>query len=252
MERLVRSARHAFQEDYLMSVFSRLEPSAIEGLEASLADPRGAHGFQQLKGEVGAPALDSVLEAAAQLEFIYGLNLPFDLLDGIDSSWVRTLTRRVEGETASEMRRHSKERRLGLFAVYLMSRRAQMIDGLVDLLIEVVHRIGSRSRRKVIGRIARDIEKVHGKERLLVEIATAAMLTPNGRVADVIYPIAGAVKLKAIIDEHRAKGTLDKQIQTVMRGSYASHYRRMLPPLLSALNFRSNNTSWRPILDARH
>jgi hypothetical protein len=131
-----------------------------------------------------------------------------------------------------------------------MSRRAQMIDRLVDLLIEIVHRIGSKSRRKVIGRIARDIEKVHGKERILVEIATAAMLKPNGRVADVIYPIAGAAKLKAIIDEHRAKGTLDKQIQTVMRGSYASHYRRMLPPLLSALDFFSNNVGWRPILDA--
>jgi len=171
------------------------------------------------------------------ISFIRGLDLPFDLLENIDPSWVRMLMRRVEGETASEMRRHSRGRRLGLLAVYLMSRRAQMIDRLVDLLIEIVHRIGSKSRRKVIGRIARDIEKVHGKERILVEIATAAMLKPNGRVADVIYPIAGAAKLKAIIDEHRAKGTLDKQIQTVMRGSYASHYRRMLPPLLSALDF---------------
>jgi TnpA family transposase len=248
--RLVRSARHAFQEDYLMSVFNRLEPMAIESLEASLADPRGALGFQQLKGDVGAATLDNVLDAAERLEFIRGLDLPFDLLENIDPSWVRMLMRRVEGETASEMRRHSRGRRLGLLAVYLMSRRAQMIDGLVDLLIEIVHRIGSKSRRKVIGRIARDIEKVHGKERILVEIATAAMLKPNGRVADVIYPIAGAAKLKAIIDEHRAKGTLDKQIQTVMRGSYASHYRRMLPPLLSALDFFSNNVGWRPILDA--
>jgi hypothetical protein len=250
MARLVRSARHAFQEDYRMSVFNRLEPMAIESLEASLADPRGALGFQQLKGDVGAATLDNVLDAAERLEFIRGLDLPFDLLENIDPSWVRMLMRRVEGETASEMRRHSRGRRLGLLAVYLMSRRAQMIDRLVDLLIEIVHRIGSKSRRKVIGRIARDIEKVHGKERILVEIATAAMLKPNGRVADVIYPIAGAAKLKAIIDEHRAKGTLDKQIQTVMRGSYASHYRRMLPPLLSALDFFSNNVGWRPILDA--
>ncbi len=230
MERLVRSALHAFQEDFLMSVFNRLEPIAIEKLGGSLAEPRGTLGFQQLKGDVGAATLDNVLDAAGRLEFIRSLDLPFDLLKDIDTSWVRILMRRVEGETASEMRRHSKERRLGLFAVYLMSRRALMIDGLVDLLIEVVHRIGSRSRRKVVGRIARDIEKVHGKERLLVEIATAAMLKPNGRVVDVIYPIVGAAKLKAIIDEHHAKGTLDKQILTVMRGSYASHYRRELCP----------------------
>jgi len=59
-------------------------------------------------------------------------------------------------------------------------------------LIDVVHRIGTKSRRKVIGKIAADIEKVHGKERLLVDIAAAAMMTPNGRVSDVIFPVAGA------------------------------------------------------------
>ena len=219
MERLVRSARHAFQEDLLISVFDRLAETSTTELEASLADPRGTRGFQHLKGDVGAATLDNVLDAADRLEFTHRLDLPFDLLMNIDPSWIRLLARRVEGETASEMRRHSKERRLGLLAVYLMSRQAQMIDGLVDLLIEVVHRISSRSRRKVIGRIAGDIEKVHGKERILVDIATAAMLTPHGRVADVIFPVAGAAKLKAIIDEHRAKGTLDKQIQTVMRSS---------------------------------
>ncbi len=36
-----------------------------------------------------------------------------------------------------------------------------------------------------------------------------------------------------------------------MRGSWASHYRRMLPSLLSVLKFRSNNENWRPILDAQ-
>src|SRR3546814_5839578 len=35
-----------------------------------------------------------------------------------------------------------------------------------------------------------------------------------------------------------------------MRRSWANHYRRMLPSLLSALEFRSNNAVWRPVLAA--
>src|SRR3546814_2621777 len=35
-----------------------------------------------------------------------------------------------------------------------------------------------------------------------------------------------------------------------MRGSWANHYRRMLPSLLSVLEFRSNNAVWRPVLAA--
>lgn len=141
-------------------------------LEASLTDPRGGDGFQHLKDDVGATTLDNVLDASHQLALIQDLGLPFVAFSAIDPSWVKMLMRRVEGETASEMRRHNREKRLGLLAVYLMSRRSQMIDGLVDLLIEVVHHIGTRSKRKVISSIAANIEKVHGKERLLVEIAT--------------------------------------------------------------------------------
>src|SRR3546814_2241158 len=79
------------------------------------------------------------------------------------------------------------------------------------------------------------IERVYGKERLLVEIASASINEPSGRICDVIFPIAGKAKLAAIVKESHAKGALDRRIYKVMRGSWANHYRRMLPSLLSVL-----------------
>lgn len=125
-----------------------MSSKAAIALEASLTDPRGGHGFQHLKDGVGATTLDNVLDASHQLAFIQDLGLPFDAVSAIDPSWVKMLVRRVEGETASEMRRHNREKRLGLLAVYLMSCRSQLIDDLVDLLIEVVHRIGTQFNRE--------------------------------------------------------------------------------------------------------
>ena len=252
MERLVRGARHDFLEGLLTSIARELPAHTRAKLEASLCEPMGPTGFHRLKDDVGAASLASVLGACDRVAFVEGLELPTECLEGVDRAWVPLLSRRVEGETASEMRRHGETRPLGLYALYLMDRRCRMIDGLVDLLLEIVHRLQTRSRRKVIGATARDRERVHGKERLLVDIAEAAVDDPRGRVVDVIYPVAGVAKLKAVIEEHRAKGTMDRRIQTVMRGSYASHYRRMLPRLLSVLRFCSNNTGWRPILDALH
>src|SRR3546814_10502325 len=92
--------------------------------------------------------------------------------------------------------------------------------------------------------------RVYGKERLLVEIASASINEPSGRSCDVIFPIAGKAKLAAIVKESHAKGALDRRIYKVMRGSWANHYRRMLPSLLSVLEFRSNNAVWRPVLAA--
>lgn len=196
LTRFIRTARGAFVDGLMMNVTGSLSSKAMTALEACLTDPRSNHGFRSLKDDVGAATLDNVLNAADRLAFIQDLDLPFEAISAIDPSWIKILTRRVEGETASEMRRHSSEKRLGLLAVYLMSRRSKLIDGLVDLLVEVVHRIGTRSKRKVISRIAADINKVHGKERLLVDIATAAMMAPNGKVSDVIFPIAGAANPK--------------------------------------------------------
>ena len=72
-------------------------------------------------------------------------------------------------------------------------RRARLIDGLVDLLLGIVHRMQTRSRRQVVGAIARDIERVHGKERLLVDIAVAATDDPDGRV---VVPINALLYVK--------------------------------------------------------
>lgn len=39
-------------------------------------------------------------------------------------------------------------------------------------------------------------------------------------------------------------------MRTVLRSSYSTYYRRMLPPLLAVLELRCNNTAYRPIMDA--
>jgi hypothetical protein len=199
MERLARASRRDFRKGFLAQVGLQLSVETIEQLEWALSEPLAETGFQRLKDDVGAASLDSVLRAALRVSFVEGLNLPLDILVGVERCWVSRLARQVEGETASEMRRHALERRLGLLASYLMHRKSQLTDG---------------------------------------------------RIEDVIYPIAGAARLHAVIEEHRTKGTLDARIQQVMRNSYASHYRRILPPLLSSLQFRSNKAMWHPILTA--
>lgn len=85
---------------------------------------------------------------------------------------------------------------------------------------------------------------------MLVDIGTATLEHPDGRVGDVIFAIAGAAKLRAVIEEHGAKGELDTRIQNVMRSFYARHYYRMPTSLLNALQFRSNNAMWHPLLTA--
>ncbi|MFV0475657.1 MAG: Tn3 family transposase, partial [Pikeienuella sp.] len=93
MERLVRGGQHDFVETLLTAIAFRLSEQTCRQLEASLAGPKEATGFHALKGDVGAASLANILAACERLSFVKGLDLPFDILNGIDPAWVRRLGR---------------------------------------------------------------------------------------------------------------------------------------------------------------
>ena len=56
--------------------------------------------------------------------------------------------------------------------------------------------------------------------------------------------------LRELVREAKAnQQVFQARVRTVLRSSYSTYYRRMLPPLLAALDFRCNNTAYRPIMD---
>ncbi|MDF1599180.1 hypothetical protein PZ895_05230 [Mesorhizobium sp. YIM 152430] len=218
-------------------VADRLSAKTVVLMQASLAESEDVSGFHVIKGDPGAASLENMLALFERLAFIKRLDLPHDMLRGVGKPWIERIVRRVGAEKASEMRRHTPQRQLGLYAIFLMVQEAQITaqhdrsaggyGSQVRCALETQG--GCRDRQ--------------GYREGLRQGATA------GRVCDVIFPVAGREKLMATIREHRAKGKLERQIYHVMRGSYANHYRRILPQLLSVLEFRSNNAMHRPVLD---
>jgi len=74
---------------------------------------------------------------------------------------------------------------------------------------------------------------------------------PDETVREAVYPVVAQDTLEAIVKEYQAKGPgYQRRIQTSIHNSYKSHYRRMLPLMLEALVFRSNNEQYRPVLEA--
>ena len=202
-------------------------PKSIERMEASLSDPDAPAGFSALKADPGRIALDSLLKAADRLSFVRRLGLP-PVLSEVGAPVIERFRRRVAQETAWEMRRHAQARRLGMYAIFLMAREAEITDGLVDLLVETVHKIGVTAERRTTAALARDIERVTGKDRLLADIAEAATGNPDGTV-NVIFPVARETKLKAIVAEYKSRGAWEQRFIARCAAPMPGRYRRMLP-----------------------
>ncbi|MEU0568905.1 hypothetical protein ABZ297_26500 [Nonomuraea sp. NPDC005983] len=71
-------------------------------------------------------------------------------------------------------------------------RKTELTDGLVALLIQLVHKISVRAERKVEGEISAEFRRVHGKNGILVRLAQAALDLPEHVVREAIYPVVGA------------------------------------------------------------
>jgi hypothetical protein len=124
---------------------------------------------------------------------------------------------------------------------------------LVELLIATVHRIGARAERRVTNELINAFKKVTGKENILFSIAEAALAAPDDAVRAVVFlAVAGGEQtLRELVHEFTTRGPVYRRtVQTTLRASYSGHYRRGLIALLEVLEFRSNNSAHRPVIDA--
>jgi hypothetical protein len=264
IERLVRSAVRMHEAEIFDGTAAKLSPRARNAMDALIDssipsdDPNAdeesdwhSTPFRVLKTDPGRVSLKSVLRELEKLNQIEALGLPEHFFAEIQPKILRQYRLRAAAEPPREVRRHPESIRYTLLAAFCWQRRLEIIDGLVDLLIQIVHRISVRAEKKVVDELLGDLQKVHGKTTLLFKIAEAALEQPHGVVKDVLYPVVSEQTLSDLVKEYRAKGpTYRRHVYTILRASYSGHYRRMLPPLLDALDFRTNLVTHRPVIQA--
>ena len=92
---------------------------------------------------------------------------------------------------------------------------------------------------------------MRGKRGILFALAQAALDHPDDTVRKAIWPIVGVQALEDLVREAQANDQAYRaRVRKVLRSSYGGHYRRMLPPVLETLQFRCNNTAYRPLIEA--
>lgn len=263
IERIVRAALHAHDERFCAEIHGRLPPATQTRLDALLSPPATGpkpaandepDGYvpavlMQLRSDPGGPSVASLQTELAKLTLVRKLGLPADLFHQARPHEMERYRQRVAVEAPYELRRHAEPFRLTALAAFTHLRGRSLTDGLVDLLIETIHRIGAHAERKVERELLDDLKRVTGKQNILFELADASLAQPDGIVREVVYPVAGEQTLRDLVKEWKATGPAYRTtLRTVIRNSYSGHYRRMVPKVLQALEFRSNNEGHRPVI----
>ena len=250
-ERLVRSATSKYEDQLFANISNQISAKDKAHLDAFLSSKSANVNFVTIKADPGKIGLESVVKESDKLAFIDSLKLPEKAFKQMNQKALSGYRTRVASQSAWETQRHPDNIRYALTSIFLYMRKAEIIDGLVELLIQVIHRLSVRADNKVKKTLLKDFKKVYGKNHILYQIADAALEHPQGRISEVIFPLVGENALTNLIKEYKSNGPGYKlEVHKVIRASYSSHYRRMIPKILKALPFRSNNETHKPVLDA--
>ena len=263
IDRVVGAAVRSFETSFFAAIHGQLPGSTRQRLDAlldsSLVEGPGAQGeessdpvtLSRLKADPRRAGLASLREEIAKLGRIRDVQLPDDLFSGVPPKILERYRLRASTESIDQLRRHPEPIRHTLLAAFCWQRRRAIIDGLIELLIQIVHRVSAKAERRVVTEIIDGLEEVHGKNLILFRLAEAAVKQPQGVVSEVLFPVVGEHILQALAREYHAKGpTYKRRVHTVLRSSYSHHYRQMLPLLLETLTFRSDNVAHRPVTEA--
>jgi len=193
----------------------------------------------------------TILEEIDKLERVRALGLPADLFADCSEKLLGAWRARAAACYPSDLRAMPQPIRLTLLAALCWSRTAEITDALVGLLIDVVDKIRVRAENRVEKALVADLKKVHGKHGLLFALAEAAVEHPDETVRRALFPVVPEATLRDLVNEAKATEQLFRQrVRKEIRGSYSNHYRRMLPRILEALEFRCANHLYRPVMDA--
>ncbi|MBY0155386.1 Tn3 family transposase [Cytobacillus firmus] len=263
MERLIHSAVNSYEQRFFNATYNKLSKPTLAKLDSlieSIADmedtteensPTDSLSFNELKSDPGRVGLDTVFKELQKLRTIRQLNLPHDLFKEIPPKIIRKYRQRTATEDISALRRHPEPIRYTLLSSFFWLRNMEITDNLIELLIQIIHRINVRAERKVEKEILNDLRRVSGKTSILFNMAEQALSNPDGIIKEVLYPVVSEQTLKDLVKEFKHTGLAYREkVHTVIRSSYSTHYRRMVPPILNTLTFCSNNEVHRPVIKA--
>jgi len=249
LDRFVGSAIRTWEEGTALDTIRQLDPDVVARCEQLLAEPERAT-LAGLRTGPGSISVDTVLDELTKLETLTDLGVPANLFDGVNVKLLRRWHERFEIARPSALVEMNQYDRLLLMSAWTLQRRQHVIDGVIDLLIGIVHKIGAKAERRVEREQLANLRRVNNKAGLLFQLAEAAIANPEGVISEVLYPIASPDTLRDLIAEHHAsRSAIRSQAQMYLRNSYSRHYRRIVPQLVAALDFRSTNTAHRPVLE---
>lgn len=258
VNRIINSALNTYENTLFDNTLNKLTSECIQKIDAFVISVQqnennnDAIVLNDLKNNPKKPDLKNAFKEIDKLKAIKGINLPENLFDGISPKYLKKYYTRSVSENINELKRHPEPIKYTLLSIFIHFKGREIRDNLVDLLLKIIHNLSKNSERRIDKAFKDEIKHIRNKNGILLNIAKAVIENPDESIKDVIYPIIDQEKLVNLVKEleYTSKNHYNFKLHEGIKSSYQRYYRRVIPKLITALNFCSNNEQYKPVIQA--
>ena len=206
--------------------------------------------LNDLKYNYGKASLETITACAKKLAQIKQINLlSLPDIEKMPINLAKKYHLQVMNSFSSELSQIVDNKRHVKLLCFCYYQSIYLTDNLIDILIQLVHRIDIRAKKKVMKEFWENRKETYNKDRILVNIAEISINNPKGIIEEKIYPKVSKEVLENILKKSRGEAYYKERKYSHMHSSYAKHYRRMISVIFDNIEFGTNN-EYEPILAA--
>ena len=240
--RLIKSLLHRYDKDIFSCIFSCLSSKDLSLLDGLLVTEGGISKIVMLKNWSHSDSVQSIRAETEKLSFLKKLNYP-STLSSLSIRHLKRYYRRVSCLYPSAITKMEDSQMYSLLLIFCYVRRSEISDTLIDFLIDVPNKISSKgkSRSKKVLSAAAEIKKYYSYKRIVKLLVPTILKHKFSVVANAIFPVMSEPDLEEIEkDVLNGPDNHHDLSYSYARRSYSQHYRRMLVPVMDALDFESS------------
>lgn len=153
---------HAVDDQVYAQTLARLSVDTRASLQALLQPddsdtnaagkeeiPTGWPPLAALKADPGPLTVATITGELTKLDRMRRVGLPVDVFAGVAPTHVEAYRQRVVAEELHEVQRHPEAVRYTLLAAFCWLRSRELIDTLGELLMDIIHHLGTKAEHRV-------------------------------------------------------------------------------------------------------
>ncbi|GGN30065.1 hypothetical protein GCM10011609_87600 [Lentzea pudingi] len=249
IERVIGSALRQHETAFAALIVDRLGLALCAAMQTLLE----SEGFlAEAKADPGPLGLDTLLGEIAKLRTVRGLGLPAEVFAWVSDRLVAAWRSRAARMFPSDFAECSAPGAVHAAGGVVLGRQTEITDALVGLLVDLVHKINARAERRVEKELLGEMTTVPGKKGIFLKMINAVLDHSDEPVREAVGSVVPGGARWGEDTAQTGQGAPRWQPGGARAGAVPAarllhhHYRRMLAPVLAALNFQCNNTACRP------